>query len=253
MIHLKNQVMQKREYKNIFENEQIHFYYVACHRIILSILKKYLPKKDGLKILDSGCGTGLLTKKLEQLGKVYAIDISDEAIRFAKKRGINVKKASVLKTGFSKNYFDAIVSIDVLSHKFVEDDQKAIEELYRILAPGGLLILKVPAFEILRGPHDEEVYTKKRYTKRDFKKLLANSKFKKLSISYIGSFLFPILFIKNIFYQQANESRSSISQVWSPLNRLLIFTFKLEAYLTKFISIPFGISLLVVLKKSNHS
>jgi len=62
--------MEKAEYKNIFENEEIHFYYVSTHKLILSLIKKYLLQKRHLKILDAGCGTGLLAKKWKNLVKL---------------------------------------------------------------------------------------------------------------------------------------------------------------------------------------
>lgn len=76
--------MDISEYRNIFENEKSHFFYVGNHKIILSLVEKY-AKGLNLKILDGGCGTGLLAKKLEKYGDVEAVDINTEALKFAKK------------------------------------------------------------------------------------------------------------------------------------------------------------------------
>src|SRR3989344_4102638 len=105
--------MEKTEYKNIFDNERTHFYYVGTHNAVITLLNSYLKSKKNNLILDAGCGTGLLMKKINSFGKIYGIDSSNEALKLAKKNNITkTKKASVEKIPFKGNYFDAIVSID---------------------------------------------------------------------------------------------------------------------------------------------
>jgi 2-polyprenyl-3-methyl-5-hydroxy-6-metoxy-1,4-benzoquinol methylase len=79
--------MEITEYKNIFDNEKSHFFYVANHGIVLSFVKKF-KSRGKVNILDAGCGTGLLAKKLEEFGDVWGIDISPIAVNFAKIRGL---------------------------------------------------------------------------------------------------------------------------------------------------------------------
>lgn len=244
--------MLKKEYKNIFENEDTHFYYVGCHNIIISQIKKFLPSKKGsLKILDAGCGTGILAKKLTVFGQVYGIDISKEALKFAKMRGVKIKKTSLTKTGFLNNSFDIIVSIDVLYHKWIDDDYLVVKELIRILKPGGILLLKLPAHEFLRGSHDLVVYTQKRYSLKDFNSLFKNYNVKLLKRTYIASFLFPFVLFNVIWEKTTNriQARSSIRKVLPPINKLLIYVFHLENLLLNFMNIPFGISILAIAKK----
>ena len=156
--------MDISEYKNIFENEESHFFYVGNHNMVLSLVKRYLKPGKEIRILDAGCGTGLLAKKLEKFGVVTGIDISPEAILYAKKRGIRAIKASVTKLPFKDETFDLVVSIDVLYHQNVENDLNALGEFKRVLKPNGILIVKVPAYNWLRGSHDIVVHTKHRYT-----------------------------------------------------------------------------------------
>mgnify|MGYP001566594883 CR=1 FL=1 len=141
--------MEIAEYRNIFEHEETHFYYVGTHNAVIELLKKYLFKKTGNIILDAGCGTGSLMKKLKSFGKIYGVDVSHEALKFAKSNGLKqVRKGSVTNIPFKENQFNAVVSIDVLYHKAVKSDLKALKEFIRVLKPGGVLIIKNPAHAV---------------------------------------------------------------------------------------------------------
>lgn len=241
--------MQTKEYRNIFKNEDTHFYYVGYHNIIISQLKQYLPKKrTELKILDAGCGTGGLTKKLSTLGETIGIDISDDAIRFAKKRGLKVKRGSISKITFPNNSFDIVVSADVLYHQWINDDKKVVQELLRVLKPGGILLIKLPAFDFLKSGHDLIVYTKKRYTKKEVLKLFNKLGVSVLKISYLGSFLLPLAICRMVYESLTRITRphSSVGGVWQPINKLLITAFYIENFLIRYLYIPFGISILVI-------
>ncbi len=244
--------MNISEYKNIYENEAKHFYYVGYHQILLSLLKIYLPKKKGLRILDAGCGTGLFAKKLKQFGDVYGIDMSRDAVEFAKKRGLKVKKASITELPFKDNSFDLIVSNDVICHKSIKNDKQAICELTRVLKPGGILLLKLPAFGWLMGAHDTQVHTKRRYTKEEVYTLLGKCGHKVIKSTYIGSFLVLPVMIKNVLDKLSNNSSySSVQNTWPPLNNLLIYLFTMERVFVSFLSIPLGITIITVSIKNN--
>ena len=246
--------MQKSEYKNIYENENAHFYYLGMHYLVINLLKKYSPKKK-LKILDAGCGTGLLIKKLDKFGEVWGVDINVDAIKFAKSRGIkNLKKSSVTKLPFKDKYFDILISIDVLYHKWIKDDQKALKEFYRVLKPNGVLILKLPANEWLRGSHDITVMTRERYTKKSLESKLKKNKFQILRISYFYFFALPlVLFSRMLETFQKKASQSDIKRIPRVLNNLLFYITKIEANLWFFLNLPTGVSLIAVAKKSNFN
>ena len=100
--------MQVSEYENIYKNEGSHFFYVGNHFVILNLVRQYA---NGVShnILDAGCGTGLLAKKLQLFGSVTGVDISPEAIKYAKKRGVNARLASIAKLPFKKALADSII------------------------------------------------------------------------------------------------------------------------------------------------
>lgn len=241
--------MDISEYRNIFENEQSHFFYVGNHKIILSLVAKY-AKGLNLKILDGGCGTGLLAKKLEKYGDVEAVDINPEALKFAKKRGIKAKLASVTRLPFKENIFDLVVSVDVIYHKEV-DDQKALSEFFRVLEPGGVLVLRVPANKWLNLRHDKHVYTRERYGKAELLEKLERAGFKIEKISFVNFVLLPLAAIR-YFFERLNkdkETSSGVGHIYSFVNSVLIFILSFEARLITKLNFPFGLGLVAVCRK----
>lgn len=246
--------MNKKEYKNIYVNEGSHFYYVATHNLVLSLVKKYLPitnNKSPITILDAGCGTGLLAKKLEQFGKVTGVDYSFEAIKNARKRKLNVVKASIDKLPFPDNSFSIVTSVDVIYHEWVEDDQKALNEMYRVLRPGGILILKVPALKWLKLGHDKFVYTKRRYDKNELREKMEKAGFKIEKITYINIVLLKLALMKYIIesIHHSEEVESNVTKLPGLINQIATTILNIEYALAMKIDFPIGMGLIAVGRK----
>lgn len=243
--------MEISEYRNIFENEKTHFYYVGTHNAVLKFLKSFLKNKKGNVILDAGCGTGSLMKKLKGFGEIWGVDANDEALKFAKINGIKkVLKASVEKIPFKKNTFDALVSIDVLYHKGVKSDLQALKEFKRVLKPGGILITKNPAHNWLRGSHDIVIHTKRRYNKKQFEERLKKAGFEIIKLSYINIFFFPLALVKRLLESVLNSKPSSdIKSLPPQINKLLTNLYAIETRWFLKDTIPFGLSLFAIARK----
>lgn len=245
--------MHISEYENIYKNEASHFFYVGNHNTVISLLTPFLvgKPKTKVKILDAGCGTGLLAKKMKKYGKVIGIDISPEAIKYSKKRNIDVKKASITKIPYLKNTFDVVVSIDVLYHQAVKNSQIAINEFYRVLKPGGLLIVKVPAYNWLRGKHDITVHTKHRFTVPEVQFKLKRGGFNNIKTTYFASFLLPIVLIKRLVetFTNSKDGHSDVELPNKILNQFFVLLFKIETQILKFTKLPFGLSILGIANK----
>ena len=99
--------MEKSEYKTMYELEDSYWWYVGLRDIIFSYLKRQHPDAGNLKILDTGCGTGALLKKLLKFGETQGMDISEYALTYCKKRGLD----QVLQGSVSKMPFKIISSI----------------------------------------------------------------------------------------------------------------------------------------------
>jgi ubiquinone/menaquinone biosynthesis C-methylase UbiE len=246
--------MESREYKIMYEVEDNHFWYKGMRRITNVLINKYLPKNKNIMILDAGCGTGRNIIFLNKYGKVFGFDISKEALKFCKKRGFkNISIASVDKIPYKKNSFDLICCFDVLGQFEVKDINNAIKEFLRVLKHNGYLIIRVAAYDWLRGNHDSAVHTKLRFNKREIEFLLKKNNYKIIRSTYANTILFPFALIKRLLdkISSLDNSVSDVKQVNIFINSILKIPFKLESLLIKYFDLPFGLSLFVVAKKIN--
>ena len=242
--------MQTPQYQIMRDVEDIHFWYVGMRHITSSILSRLtLPTK--MQILDAGCGTGANLNFLSPYGRVIGIDISPVALKYVHSRGYKTTRlGSITNIPFKNNSFDLITCFDVLGHKRV-NDSKAISELYRVLKPGGYLIVRVAAHSWLFSQHDHLVQNVRRYSRRSLTLLLNSAGFSLQLLTFANMFLFPFIVIKRLFAMiiHPKQSSSDTYRVSRPLNSLLTFPLLLEAQMLKYINLPFGISLISVASK----
>jgi SAM-dependent methyltransferase len=249
----KGGVMEISEYQNIYLNERTHFFYLSTHYLVEKLIRKYAP---GAKtILDAGCGTGGLMKKLKKLGRVCGIDLSPEAIKFAKKKGVVVKKASILNIPHKAHSFDVVTSVDVIYHLAVTNDLAALKEMRRVLKPSGILILRVPANKFLLSAHDKHVHTARRYEKKELVSKLRRAGFKAIFVSYVHSLVFPLSLLRVTLEKITHKQEASTVEKINPtLNWFIGTLLKLEADLiTRGVSLPFGQGLIAVASPSRQN
>lgn len=243
--------MEDKEYQNVFGNEARHFYYRSLHRLLLTLLRsRFDPNGSPYRLLDAGCGAGLMAQKLQEFGQVWGIDVSDEALKFSLLRGVKAQYGSVDKVPFADNFFDAVVSVDVLCQAGV-DDQKALSEFFRVLRPGGLLLLRLPANEFLRRSHDLYVHSQRRYSRGPLQEMVKKSGFKNVKCSYWGFSLLLPVFIKAVVEKLVPPklNKSEIGPVNPKINRLFLSILNLENLILRKVSLPQGIGLIIYAQK----
>lgn len=238
--------MELQQYQIMYNIEAKNWFYRGMRKILFDLINKYVRKTD--RILDAGCGTGINLMYLGKYGKSVGIDFSKEAVKFCKKRGLKIKKGNVEKIPFKDNTFDLVTSIDVIYHKGVKDDLKALKEFYRVCEKNGYLVLRVPAFQFLYGNHDRAVHTKRRYTKNQIKLKLENAGFNVKKITYANMFLFPLA-LAHRFLGTREDNKSDLKSGKNILNGVLLKILYFEAFLIKYFNLPFGISIFCVAKK----
>lgn len=245
--------MELSVYEKMYEVEKDHFYYQALRKFISQTIKNYkrTSQISQLKILDVGCGTGLTTQTLKKYGDVVGVDINLQALKFSKTRGLKVRRASVEGLPFKNSNFDVVVCIDVIYHQEVHNDSKALGEIFRVLKPQGICILRVPAHRWLYQSYDRLVHTRKRYSKAELVRKCQKSGFKIKSLSYIDSFLMlPTLLMK--IKESLRKPKQNTMHIEKPthiINKVLTLIALSEVTLILKVPIPFGIGLIAVLSK----
>jgi ubiquinone/menaquinone biosynthesis C-methylase UbiE len=203
------------------------------------------------RVLDAGCGTGGLLELLYKSFNVAGFDSSFEAIRIIRGSGIIYESfavGDVESIPFQDNHFDAVTCIDVIYHANVTDEKLALNEMHRVLKAGGYLVLQVPAFECLRGGHDEAVHTRKRYRAREVRSLLRETGFKVTKIRYRYPWLFlPALIIRKL---TKGSGRSDLRPLTPLMNLLLLYLSRIFDSRV-FSPLPFGTSVFAVGEKTS--
>ncbi len=244
--------MEKHLYAEHFDLESKHWWFVSKKKIIESFLKKYIPQKNDRKILDAGCGAGLMLKKLQIYGKTYAMDFSEDAVEFSKKKFNGEVRRGWLPENFPylDQKFDAIICLDVIEH--INDDQKSLRILKDHLSDDGIMIITVPALQLLWSKWDDLNHHKRRYSKKQLEQVILNAGLKIDRITYYNSLLFLPVFliriIKNIIKSDSEKSDTDLPN--SILNWILEKIFSFEKWLLHVISFPIGVSLIAVVRKN---
>ena len=236
--------MHPNEYATMFRVEETHWWYRALHQLIFQTLEAELPDWRNKAILDAGCGTGAILQRLGNPAKNVGVDLAPEAIAFCRQRGLNnVQQGDICALPFPDGSFDAVISSSVLYHEWVRDVGAAVREMGRVLRPGGLLLINVPAFRFLHSAHDDAVMTARRFTKPEIRKLLLDQNFTIRRLTYWTSLLFPLAVVARTLggSQMGRDFETAESSL---RQRVFGQVMKIERGLLRGISFPFGVALL---------
>lgn len=177
------------------------------------------------------------------------LDVSEQSKKLCESRGLrNVVLADGADMPFEDNKFDVVVTLDTIEH--IDDDALTVNQILRVLKPGGVVIANVPAFRWLWGPHDIALHHKRRYTKAEFNSLFKQAGFEVELVSYSVFWLFPIVVLRRMlerFSRGKAKVRMPVVGKW--FNRALIRLMDLEGRGLVRHGWPWGSSVVIVAKK----
>ncbi len=159
--------------------------------LVFSMLKT----KSG-KALDLGCGTGNYTLELKKRGfDVIGLDASEEMLKIARLKGLNCIKGDAYNLPFPDESFDLVLSVTMF--EFIHEPEKVIAEIYRVLKPGGEVLIGTMngrslwfIFKRLKSLFVETAYRYARfYTPKELETLLENAGFR--DVESAGVIFFP--------------------------------------------------------------
>lgn len=247
--------MNPDEYTKMFELEDHYWWFVGRRRLALALAKKFeAPGPEGLDLLDVGCGTGAVLAAVEGTRLRVGVDMTTLALERSQTRSLtDLAKGDATALPLSDNSFDVTIALDIFEH--VEDDVAALAEVSRVLRPGGILVLSVPAFMSLWGPHDVALHHFRRYRKRQMVERLEAVGLRVEFSSYAVFLLFPVVVVARFFEKrQKGPAKANLPVVTPFVNRSLIRLLSLESWILSKLGVPlpWGSSVVIVARKPRH-
>jgi SAM-dependent methyltransferase len=241
--------MEEQLYHRFYEIEDKHWWFVARRTIINYLVTHSCNLQQGARMLDVGCGTGAVLAGLSKLYDTYGIDTSEVAIEYCRKRGLaNVYACNLENFPHSSLHFDLIMMLDVIEH--TDDELGTLHQAYDRLTPEGRILLTVPAYQFLWGPHDVMNKHKRRYTRKRLKIIMEQSGFVIEKLSYMNSILFPLALVqRGIQSFSAQRHKKLLVIPPASINNLLKSIFTVEMHLLRVLSFPYGLTVLGIGRK----
>ena len=247
--------MDKQYYKQYYKLEREHWWFLARKEILKSIIKRKINTYKPLRILNIGTATGAGTIMLQEFGEVTSIEYDSDCCKFLNDElHILTQEGSITELQFEDNSFDLVCAFDVIEH--VEDDTLAASEMLRVCKKDGFVIATVPAFMLLWSEHDVINHHFRRYKLNPFRNLFKVDDDNVVVKSYFNFFFFiPIALIRIIMWPfQKNRTKTNATSDFERfktgwLNTLLYHIFLIEKTLLKYFRLPFGVSIVCLVKK----
>ncbi len=244
--------MRDDEYQLMFSVEPSHWWFLSRRLFVNSVLTRLLPSATSqpLALADIGAGTGGMAAFLSRYGNVTGIEPNAHARKLASERAIFLRSGSAEHSTLASESMDVVCLFDVLYHRGV-NEQQALAEAYRIVKPGGLLVVTDCALPWLAGPHDEAMAGRERYVRSQLAAKFIKAGFAIRSSSYTFFLVFPLVAIKRLHdrWRPRGVDHSDVSAVHPIVNAALLALGRAEAWLLARMRLPWGSSLLVVAQK----
>ncbi len=229
------------------EEDRLHWWFRARLAVILAVLRHArLPRPA--RLLELGCGSGNVLAALAEFGETVGMEVHPELGAAARAQGLDVRPGAlpddlVVPEGWA----DVVLLLDVLEH--LDDPAAALATARRALAPGGLLVVTVPAYAWLWSGHDVVLGHRRRYTARSLGALVTGGGFLVLRASYFSTLLFPIVALVRLGKRLTGDRAHDLRRPSPLVGRCLEWVFGLERHAVPRVRLPFGSSLLLLARR----
>ncbi len=244
--------MQRPQLEEMYRLEDQYWWFVGRRRMVRALIGRHMAGRENLRVLDAGCGTGGTLAALEGIGELSGCDISGEALGMCRSRGFErLTQSNVGALDYEDESFDVVINCDVLEH--VEDDEAAIAELTRVLRPGGIVVLTVPAHQWLWSEHDEALDHLRRYAERQVRELMEGAGLRVEKLTGAVTLVLPAIitwrWVSRMRRRTKGQAQTSLVQLPGPINALLIRLLDFENAIIRHGRLPIGASLVAVARK----
>lgn len=243
--------MNPAEFQNIARAEEQMWWFRGMRAILRAWVGR-LPRKDFGRVLEAGCGTGYMSGWMAREFGWTMTPLDLDLVGLSHCTLPRRTQGDITALPYRDGAFAALVSLDVIVHLPRGAEGQALREFARVLEPGGTLVLRASALDVLRSRHSQFAHERQRFTKRRLREALEEAGFEVEAVSYANSLLLPVALFKFRVWepltQQAPQSGVVVPAGW--LNALLEWPLRLEAaWLGRGGTFPLGQSLLVRARK----
>ncbi len=198
--------MEVDEYRRMADVEHDHWWYDSTRRLLQQVLGG--DAERGGRFLDVGAGTGATGAWLGEHGALVASDFMPLALELNRDRhaATGFVTADVTRLPFDGASFDVVLCVTVLCHQSIPEPQRAVDELARVVRPGGVVCLWEPGVRRLRRAHDRVTHSARRFSRRDLGDLVVGAGLELERSSGAYSFLVPPAAAKAVLERGATAS-----------------------------------------------
>jgi SAM-dependent methyltransferase len=220
--------------------ETYHFWHAPRRYLFIRLIERYRSQRDST-FLDIGCGNGALVELLRRRG-IQALGVDPYAARAGTDPHV-FTRGTAANLPFASRSLPMVGMFDVLEHV---DDLACLREVVRVLEPGGLLFLSVPACPGLWSKRDELAGHRRRYTRTTLRRILTASGLQVESLFGYQAILLPLLACSRWWSRRRPQGvgAEDVPPPW--IQALLSIPNWLEVVLSPWIRFPIGSSLVAV-------
>jgi len=231
--------------------ERDHFWFRGFRKFVEPLIAA-AARGRRLEILDCGCGTGYNLPMLRRYGRATGIDLTWRGLEYAHASGERrLARATAASLPFPAATFDLVTSFDVLYALEEAAARRAIDEMFRVLKPGGQAVLNVAALPALRGNHSLLSAEQRRYSRPELTRALERGGFRIERITYTNFTILPFVAAVRLTQRLAGHgaTEEEISIPPAPINAGFSALLGLEAMALRFVDMPVGSSLLALARR----
>jgi ubiquinone/menaquinone biosynthesis C-methylase UbiE len=242
--------MDTAEYDNLAQVEKRHWYYVGKREFVRRWIERVRPPRSTDRMLDCGAGTGIFADEMNALCDVTVLDTFEESLRMLRKRFpedrvITLEAGEVPLPDQSLHY---VTALDVLEH--VPDDRAVVRGFARLLKPGGLAVVTVPASMALWSDWDVGLHHYRRYEQSQLSDLFTAEDWEVVHANYTNVPVFPLVWLirrwqRGKAKEDTNRAEDRVPPAW--INALLKWQF--VRFAMSWLPMPFGVSLVLVARR----
>jgi SAM-dependent methyltransferase len=233
--------------------EDAHFWFRGLRRNAARFLDRALGGRRGVRILDCGAGTGRNLDWLTAFGSAIGVELSTTGLDLGRARRARLVRASVTHLPFPNASMDVCTSFDVLYCLDDEAERRAVQEMWRVLRPGGVALVNTAALDVLRGAHSTLTHERRRYSRASLRRLLASTGFVVERLTFTNMATFPVTlavrWADRVTGRADTGSDADLRVPAAPINSAFDALLAAEGALLQVVDLPIGSSLLCVARK----